>query len=212
MNSKKKLLRESRLYLIVDKKTAGRKKLREIAKKAEKAGIDIIQLRDKYSKKHGLLREAFILGSTLRNTKTLFIVNDHLDVAKITDADGLHLGQSDCSIKVARGILGKDKLIGISCHNLKQALEAQKAGADYIGLGPVFPTPTKKEYRPIGLGLIRKVKQKIRIPFFVIGDINLKNIHSALSFGAQRVAVCRAILRKKNISSAASDFKKILCP
>lgn len=207
MISKKKLLKKSRLYVIVDREAAGTNPLPKLAKKISAAGADIIQLRDKTFEKKGLIKKAYLLQRYLKRRKTIFIVNDHLDVALLVNSDGLHLGQKDTPIKIARRFLGKDKIIGISCHNLKQALEAQKEGADYIGLGPVFATQTKPEYKPIGLGVMKKVAQNISIPCFALGDINRGNIGQVLSSGAKRVALCRAVLKSGNIPLAIKQFK-----
>lgn len=207
MKSKKRWLKGSRLYLIVDKKAAGRRSLSDIAKKAKYCGAGLIQLRDKESKKADILKEAFRLQKLLLNSKTLFIVNDYLDIAKLVDSDGLHLGQLDTSIEIARRVLGPDKIIGISCHNLKQAIQAQDKGADYIGIGPIFPTPTLPQIKKgIGLSLIKDIKKKIKIPFFVIGNVNPHNINEILASGAKRVAICRAILQAKDITLAAKCF------
>ncbi len=210
MKSRKTLLKESRLYLIIDKKVSGQNSVFDIASRVRSLGVDIIQFRDKESKKEDILRNAFLIHKLLLNTKKLFIVNDYPDVAKLINSDGLHLGQDDTPIEIARRILGKNKIIGISCHNLKQAIQAQKKGADYIGIGPVFATPTKLEHKPIGLDLIETLNKKIRIPFFVIGDVNLNNITGILSAGAERVAVCRAVLQAKSISSAIRGFSQTL--
>ena len=210
MESRKKLLKRSRLYLILDKKTIGKGSPAAIAAKFKDTGINIIQLRDKSSDKAATLKEAFLLQKFLLKTRTLFIVNDDLDIAKIVDADGVHLGQCDSSIEIARRILGKDKIIGVSCHSLKQALNAQKRGADYIGIGPIFKTPTKPQYKAAGLKLIKEVRNKIKIPFFAIGDINKDNLSKVLSSGASRVAICRAILKAKNPLLRARYFSKAL--
>ena len=198
MRLKKKLLEKSYLYLIVDKKIARNQPLSSIVNRIKYCGVDIIQYRDKESKKEDILKNAFLLQKSLLNTKCVFIINDYLDVAKLVNSDGIHLGQDDASIEIARKVLGRDKIIGISCHNLKQALAAQKRGADYIAIGPVFATSTKPEYKPIGLNLIKKLKAKIKIPFFAVGGINQSNINKVKSFGAERVAVCRAILCPHN--------------
>jgi thiamine-phosphate pyrophosphorylase len=140
-----------------------------------------------------------MMRDLLLNSKSIFIINDYIDIAKILDADGIHLGQDDISIGIARKILGKGKIIGISCHNLEQALRAQEKGADYISIGPVFPTSTKPNAKPISLRLIKKISRKIKIPFFAIGGINENNIIEVLSRGAKRVAVCRAVCQAKDI-------------
>lgn len=210
MKLRKLLLKKSRLYLIIDKKASRRRSIFDVVSKVMGLGVDIIQFRDRESKKDDVLRNAFLIRNLLFNSQKLFIINDFLDVAKIVDSDGLHLGQDDTPIEIARSVLGKDKIIGVSCHNLKQALNAQQRGADYIGIGPVFATPTKPEYEPIGLDLIKALKDRIKIPFFAIGDINLNNIGRILSAGAKRVAICRAILQAKDISSAIKDFSCII--
>lgn len=210
MNLKKKLLKESRLYVIVDKKVSGRRPIFNIVSEIKDLGADIIQLRDKESKKESILKEAYKLRKLLTNTQTLFIINDYIDIAKIVDSDGIHLGQNDLPLETARQLLGKDKIIGISCHNLNQAIEAQKNGADYISIGPVFSTPTKPEYKAVGLDLIRKVKKAVHIPFFVIGGINENNINDILSLGIKRAAICRAICRAKDMPFAIKKFSKVL--
>lgn len=198
MRSKKKLLKKSRLYAVVDKKISGKRAL-SIVQKIKDLGIDIIQFRDKLSDKETILRDAGCLRKLLINTKNIFIINDYLDIAKLIDCDGVHLGEDDLPIEIARGLLGPDKIIGISCHNLKQALNAQSEGADYISIGPVFATSLKPEYKPLGLDLIKEISKKIKIPLFAIGGINENNINKVLSSGVKRVAICRAICKAKDI-------------
>lgn len=210
MALRKKLLKESSLYLILDKKTAGSSSLFDIASKARDSGVDIVQFRDKQSGKESIIKDVFILRKLLYGTRTLFLINDYLDVAKITDADGLHIGQSDTSIEIARQILGPDKIIGVSCHNIREALQAQDKGADYIGIGPLFPTPTKPEYKPIGLGILQELRNKIMIPFFAIGGVNLGNIHKIVESRVRRAAVCRAILKSKNVTYSSKKFQEAL--
>lgn len=168
MKSKKELLKDSSLYLIIDKKFCARRSPVDIATAAADSGADIIQLRDKESSKEVILKSAFTIRKSLSAKKTIFIINDDIDVAKITDSDGLHLGQDDFSLPIARRILGKDKIIGISCSNLAQARLAQKQGADYIGVGPIFRSPLKPHAKSLGLSLIQEMKKFIRIPFFVL--------------------------------------------
>ncbi len=210
MKLKKKLLKESRLYIIIDKKVSEKKRILKIARRIKGSGADIIQFRDKGPDRGITAQDALLLHKLLSNTNTIFIINDYLDIAKILGSDGIHLGQRDASIARARSILGKDKIVGVSCHNLRQAFAAQKAGADYISIGPVFPTSIKPKYKPIGLNLIKKLKAKIKIPFFVIGGINASNINRVLSCGAKRIAVCRAVLKAKNIPSRVKYFHQLL--
>ena len=203
MKSKKKLLKKSRLYLILDKKTCGNKPLTLIAAEFKDSKVDIIQLRDKRNSRGLLLKAAMKLNKLFKATNKIFIINDHPDIAKIADCDGVHLGQGDWPVKKARKLLGRNKIIGVSCHNLKQAKKAQSEGADYIGIGPVFATKTKPDYLPIGLSGVNALKGKISIPYFAIGDIKENNIDSVVRQGAKRVAVCRAILEAKDYKNAA---------
>ncbi|MDD5432891.1 MAG: thiamine phosphate synthase [Candidatus Omnitrophica bacterium] len=210
MKLRKKLLKKSFLYLIIDKEILKDTSVTEIASKVKNMGVDIIQYRDKTSDKKSILKNAFQLRNILAGTKTLFIINDYIDIAMVTDSDGVHLGQQDIPLTLARKILGKNKLIGVSCSNLKEALLAQKQGADYIGLGAIFSTPTKPERKAIGLKSIESVKERIKIPFFVIGGINSKNLKLVMSNGARRVAVCREICLANNIASQTKMISKLL--
>lgn len=170
----------------------------------------MIQLRDKVSAKSDVLNSALVLSKILAASDTLFIVNDYIDVALSAKADGVHLGQEDTPIKEARRILGKSKIIGISCHSLPQALKAQREGADYIGIGPVYATPTKPEYKAIGLESLRRLKDKIKIPYFAIGDIHQGNIKDIIANGASRIAVARAILDAKDPQGTAKQLNRLL--
>ena len=211
MKPKKDLLRKQRLYLIVDKKISYNRNIPAMVARIKGSGAGIIQFRDKQSNKESIVKEALLLRKALSNTNTLFIVNDYLDVAKILNCDGLHLGQEDSSLGIARKILGPDKIIGVSCHNLKQALKAQEEGADYIGFGPVFPATTKPRIKKTtGLNLMKKLKKRMKIPFFAIGGINKSNINEVLSSGTDKVAICSAILKAKNIPSEINFFSKVL--
>lgn len=181
-----------------------------VAKEAIAGGADVIQLRDKDATAKELIKVARPIRQLTHKTKVLFIINDRLKIAKAVDADGVHLGQDDSPIKVARSILGRNKIIGLSTHSLSQAKEAQKSGADYISVGPIFATPTKPEYKAVGLDLIKKVKRAIKIPFVAIGGIDASNIDEILSAGASHVAVVRAVCGAKDIRRAASFLKRKL--
>ena len=203
-------MRDFKLYVIVDRKTCGERSVIYVVKEAIAGGADVIQLRDKNATAKELIKVGRPIRQLTRKAKVLFIINDRSDIAKAVDADGVHLGQDDSPIKVARSILGRNKIIGLSTHSLSQAKEAQKNGADYIGVGPIFATPTKPEYKAVGLDLIKKVKRVIKIPFVAIGGIDTSNIDEILSAGANRVAVVRAVCGAKNIRRAASFLKRKL--
>jgi thiamine-phosphate pyrophosphorylase len=162
--------------------------------KVLKGGVKWVQHRDKVRSKREIYEEAVKLRSLTKDFKALFIVNDYVDIAFCVNADGVHLGQDDLPLKEARRILGKKKIIGISTHNLGQAIEAERDGADYIGFGPVFRTITKDAGEPKGSDMLREVKTKVKIPVVAIGGINLKNIRLVLDTGIDAVAVASAIL------------------
>lgn len=174
-----------------------------IVRKLVKSGVGIIQLRDKISSSKDILKEALLISGLLKGTRTLFIVNDYPDIAKISKSDGLHIGQLDIPVKEARSIVGRDKIIGVSCSNLKQALKAQKDGADYIGVGPLFKTKTKSDCEPIGLKGIKEITRRIKLPIFAIGNINQDRLGKISAYGIKRIAVCQAVLKAKDISLAA---------
>ncbi len=209
MKSKKNLLKKSQLYLILNRQNKTGRSL-DICSDSFCDGIDLVQLRDKVNIKKDVLSFALNLSKFFSRSKTLFIVNDYVDVALSCKADGVHLGQSDTSVKEARKILGRGKIIGVSCHSLGQALKAQREGADYIGIGPVYATPTKPEYKAIGLKTLRRLKDKIRIPYFAIGDIHQGNVRDIIASGGSRIAVARAILKAKNPRASVKQLNKLL--
>jgi len=204
------MVRDFKLYVIVDRNAMGRRDLVYVAKEAIAGGADVIQLRDKDAAVKDLMKVGLTLRKLTYRSGVLFIVNDRTDIAKAVDADGVHLGQDDLPIKIARSILGKHKIIGLSTHSISQAEEAQKKGADYIGVGPIFATPTKPEYKAVGVDLIRRVKNKIKIPFVAIGGINESNLDKVLTAGASRIAVIRAVCGAEDIRRAARNLKERL--
>jgi len=163
-------------------------------------------LRDKEASDELLAMRACALAKTLKNTKTLFIVNNDIRAAKLSGSDGVHLGQSDASVRQARRILGKNMIIGKSCGSLAQAIAAQTQGADYLGIGPIFQSPLKPGVKALGLDPISRLKGKIQIPYYAIGGINLSNLEKVLKAGASGVALCRAVLKAKNVKKAAETF------
>lgn len=204
---RKNLASKLGLYIITDKKISG-KSNEKIVKEAIKGGADTIQLRDKNSSDKKLFQEAKKIRALTGKKNVLFIVNDNIDVALASDADGVHLGKDDLPVKKARKILGEDKIIGMSCDNVKEAVKAEKEGADYISLGPIFPTTTKKDIpSPLGTKVIKEAKKKVSIPIVAIGGINEGNMKKVLKAGADSIAVISAVLQNGDISSKVKSFK-----
>jgi len=197
-----------RLYLITDTDASGLTNV-EAVRMAISAGIKTIQLREKHISKKNIYREALALRKlTLRNGVTL-IINDHIDIALAVDADGVHLGQDDMPVKEARKIIGRRKILGVSTHSLKQALDAEASGADYIGFGPVFKTATKNAGEPKGIALLKKIREQINIPIAAIGGITHDKAREVFNNGADAIAVASGIL-SGDIKENAKRFLSII--
>ncbi len=198
------------LYVITDKKASKNRGHLEVIKAAIDGGADVVQLRDKDAS----VRELVQVGNEIRllthRRHVDFIVNDRVDIALATDADGVHLGQDDLPLYLARKIIGKEKIIGVSTHSLDEAIQAETDGADYIAVGPIFATPTKPDYKPVGLELIRQIKERIKIPFVAIGGIDENNIKDVVNAGATRIAVVRAVVGSDNITQAVRQLKGLI--
>lgn len=198
------------LCVITDRKVSGGLSHPEIAELALRGGASIIQLRDKEASPRELLSEAFALAQLCRQYGATFIVNDRLDLALASGADGVHLGQDDLPAKAARRLL-QGKLLGISTHSLEQAVKAEEDGADYIGVGPIFPTATKETgYRPLGLEGLRRIREAVKVPILAIGGISFENAPSVIAAGADGVAVISAVVGAQDIAQAAHRLREIV--
>jgi len=205
-----KIERMPGLYAILDRQfLVGRDEL-DIAGDIIEGGARVIQLRDKsrfYRDKKG---ELLILAQKLKElchqAGVLFIINDYLDLAIAVDADGLHIGQEDLPLPVTRRELPIDKLVGCSVTTLSQAMEAQAEGADYIAVGSIFPTATKKGAIVVGVDMLKEIKRKVSTPLVAIGGIKQNNIGEVVSGGADAVAVISAVLSEKDVKKAVQKL------
>lgn len=200
-------IQDCRLYVILDRDALRGRDPLPVAQAAIRGGADLLQWRDKKACDEEFLEVAQALRDLTGRLKSIFVVNDRVDVACVVAADGVHVGQRDLPIAQVRRRVGNSMLIGCSTHSLDQAEKAQQAGADYLGVGPVFATPTKPDVRPVGLPLIESVHPVIRIPWFAIGGIDFEKIPEVLSAGAKRVAVVRAVSGAKDPLRAARALK-----
>jgi len=173
------------------------------------AGIRWIQYREKALSRRDIFFQAERLRTLTQEYRAVLTINDHADIALAVDADSVHLGQDDLPLTAARKIMG-EKGIGISTHDMAQALEAGRNGADYIGFGPVFRTSTKEAGTPRGLSLLRNVVSSLDIPVVAIGGINLENLRDVLGQGVAAVAVASGILKTPDLYSTARDFVNII--
>ena len=197
-------LKEARLYGIIDLGYVPQlRDCQRIAHEMIDGGVDLIQLRGKGKSIDELADLAAAVHAITAQSSTPLIVNDHAEVAPQVPVEGVHVGQDDDSIEVARRKAGRDILIGKSTHSLEQALAAQREGADYIGFGPVFATPTKPDYQPIGLSQVKTAHSEIRIAIFCIGGIKLDNLEEVIAAGARRVVIVSGLLKAPDIAEYA---------
>jgi thiamine-phosphate pyrophosphorylase len=192
-------LANARLYGILDLGYVETSDAGRIVEQMIEGGVDLIQLRGKGKSIEELVDLASALHQLTQKSSTPLIVNDHAEVASRVSLEGVHIGQDDDPIEVARQKAARDILVGKSTHSLEQARAAQREGADYIGFGPIFATPTKPDYPPIGLADIRRVHAEVSLPIFCIGGINVDNLQSVIDAGAKRVVMVSAILKAHSI-------------
>lgn len=196
------------IYIITDRKLS-KKPEPEFVREAIKGGANIIQYREKEIPLRDMLKTAANLREITRNAGATFIINDRVDVALAVNADGVHLGQEDMPIETARKLLGDDKIIGVTVHNAEEAAEAEERGADYIGLSPIFATSTKSDAgNAVGTEMIKKIKEKVKIPLVAIGGINEDNLSSVIKAGADGAALISAIVTKEDVKAAVRELKK----
>ena len=205
-------LLQGRLYGILDLGYLPATRMFAVGEAMIRGGVDIIQLRAKNAEPEEVLALAQKLKPLFARQEALFIINDHADVAREVDADGLHIGQDDGTVAAAREKLHPDQLVGKSTHSVPQAIAAAKEGADYIGVGPLFPTPTKPDTPAVGLDLIHQVRQRVDIPQFCIGGIKLENLREVVAAGATRAVVVSGILQAEDVTDYCLKLKSLVGP
>ena len=192
-------LYECRLYGIVDLGYVERGDAARVVEQMVEGGVDLIQLRGKNKSIRELMELSAELHELTAQSSAPLIVNDHAQIAVGVPIEGVHVGQDDDSVEVVRQKLVREILVGKSTHSLHQARAAEREGADYIGFGPIFATPTKPDYAPIGLVDISRVHAEVNLPIFCIGGINIDNLQSVIDAGAKRVVMVSALLKAHNI-------------
>jgi thiamine-phosphate pyrophosphorylase len=204
---------DKKLYLVTNSdKFESEDAFLDAVASALQGGVDIVQLREKHKNAHQVLELGRKLKLLCEEFGATFIVNDRIDIAAILQADGVHLGQDDLDVKSAREILGDNCIVGISTHQPSDAIKAMEDGADYIGVGPVFATPTKEGRIPVGLDYVKWASENVDIPFFAIGGIDEENVLQVVEAGARKVAVVRAIINAEEPNKAAQKFlEKLGC-
>ena len=182
-----------------------------LAEQALKGGAAMIQLRHKTASGSQLFAWAVAIGKLCSEYHALFIINDRVDIALASKADGVHLGQQDLPARAARKLLGETAIIGVTASSLKEALQAEQDGADYIGFGHIYPTYSKlKESSPLGLDILQKTAVLVSLPILAIGGINQENAASVISSGASGIAVISAVSRANDPARAARELCRAL--
>lgn len=198
------------LYLVTDQQLMSTENLETAVEKAIEGGVTMVQLREKSSSARGFYEQAIRIRKITERYKVPLIVNDRIDIALAIGANGIHIGQSDIPALVARKIIGKDMLLGVSVSTVREALQAQQDGADYLGVGAMFPTGTKEDAQAVSLEELRHIRQSVSLPIVAIGGINKKNIAAFQGIGVDGLAVVSAIISQPDIKSAAEELKIIL--
>ena len=205
-------LNDCRLYGIVDLGYVDANESERVTKAMIDGGVDLIQLRAKRQTAAEIVDLAGKLHALTSAAGIPLIVNDHAEVAGQVPVEGVHVGQDDDSIAIAREKAGRKILVGRSTHSLEQAIAAQKEGADYIGFGPIFATPTKPDYKAIGFDQIKAAHEQVRVPIFCIGGIKIDNLGEVLGAGGKRVAIVSGLLKAPDIAKYARACKALLNP
>ena len=199
------------LYVVTDSDLSKGRTDAEVARLAYEGGADAVQLRMKHSDGREMLEQALEIRKVADEYCRFFFVNDRVDIALASGADGVHLGQSDIPLEVARDLMGETAIIGISVDNVEQAVAAAEGGADYIGIGAIFNTSTKPDAKQgVGLGAIYEIRQAVDIPIVAIGGINRGNIQDVVRAGADAAAVVSAVIAQDDIRSAAHELRDLI--
>lgn len=177
---------------------------------AIKAGCKVIQYREKNKSKNDMVKEVKKLKK-ICESKAIFLINDYIDIALECNVDGVHIGQDDVSIETARTLLGKDKIIGLTVHNLEEAIKAEMLGVDYIGVAPIFKTETKEDARdPIGVDIIKTIRKNVDLPIVAVGGINKNNVKEIINSGADSVVSIYAVLNSDDVYKEIKEFINII--
>lgn len=196
------------LYAVTDDSWLNGRKLESVVEDLIKGGVTCVQLREKNASDDELIDSALKLLPICRRYEIPLIIDDNVRVAKEVNANGVHIGQDDMALPIARVILGPQYIIGVSCHNVEEALKAQSDGADYIGVGAVFGSKTKKDVQPMTPDLLKRIANSVNIPVVGIGGINGENINELKDTNISGVAVVSALFAANDPKEAAEKLKK----
>lgn len=195
------------LYAVTDRRWLNGRELKDDVMKSLEGGVTFLQLREKSLDEKAFLEEAKQLKKLCAEYKVPFVINDNVDIAYKIDADGVHIGQDDMQVKDVRMKLGKDKIIGVSAHTVEEAVLAEKEGADYLGVGAVFQTKSKKNVKAMPYDTLKAICEAVSIPVVAIGGIERENVEMLSGSGVCGIAVISAIYAEKDIIEATKKLK-----
>lgn len=201
-----KLRKDLKLYLVTDSDILKNRDFYKCIEEAMKAGVTMVQLREKNTDGKEFLEKALKLRELTRKYNVSFIINDRVDIALLSDADGVHVGQSDIDADSVRKLIGKDKIIGVSARSVAEAQKAKADGADYIGIGAMFSTSTKLDAKDVSFDTLREMTSQVDIPFVLIGGITLDNVCQLKKFNPDGYAIVSGILKTDNIYDRVSKW------
>lgn len=204
-------LPETDICAITDSRLSHGRSIQEVVTELLAAGVRIIQYREKKKKAGEMLQECQIIRQLTKEAGACFIVNDHIDIAQLVEADGVHIGQEDLPVHEVRRLVGEDCLIGLSTHSPEQAQAAIAAGADYIGVGPIFPTQTKEDVcAPVGFTYLDYVVANIKLPFVAIGGIKEHNIAQVCEHGARCCCLVSELVGAEDIGAKVAAVRQAM--
>lgn len=206
MKNKKKA--DYTLYLCTDRDLMSTETIEEAVEQAILGGCTMIQLREKECSSRDFYETACNVKKITDKYNIPFIINDRIDIAMAVNADGIHVGQSDLPADMVRKLLGDDKIVGVSARTVEEAEQAQKDGADYVGVGAMYATNTKKDAKPVSVKELKNIRERIAIPIVVIGGITKERVKDFKGIGVNGLAVVSAIIAKKDIREAAADLRR----
>ncbi len=206
---RKELADKLLLYAVTDRHWLGDRTLCDVVRESLDGGVTFLQLREKNLDDDSFLEEAVSLQKMAKEYGVPFVINDNVDIAVKMNADGVHVGQSDMEAGDVRALIGPDKILGVSAQTVEQAVLAEKRGADYLGVGAVFPTGSKDDAEDVSYDTLKAICEAVTIPVVAIGGITIENTPSLAGSGICGIAVISAIYAQENIREAAAALKKV---
>lgn len=195
-----------KLYLVTDRTNKTDEEFLNIIEEAIKGGVTVVQIREKDADTLEFYNISNKVKEICSKYNVPLIINDRIDIALAIDADGVHIGQSDMPIKIARKLIGNDKILGISAHNLEEATDAEENGADYLGVGAIFSTSTKKDANDVSIDTLKEITSNVDIPTVAIGGINLDNVEKLKDTNISGISVVSAIMNAENPKIASENL------